>query len=492
MYRTVHTREAQTELIFRKPKDSCSQILSHAQAMFLLLALVLFVVYHVLDYPSAFIVTFGVINILYAAANVTKMYATMKSTAGINQVNVTDEEVAALKDEDLPDYTIIVPAYQEKESLPILIENLQNLDYPREKLDIKIVLEEGDHETIEVARKLNLQKSLKDSPNKASSLWEYEVLIAPKSSIRTKPRVLNYGLKKAKGDMCVVYDVEDRPEPDQLKKAVAAFRRLPDEYVCLQSRLGYFNSGDNLLTRWFTLEYVSWFDFYLPGLQSVKCPIPLGGTSNHFKTDALLQLGAWDPYNVTEDADLGVRIFRGGMKTSMFNTHTHEEANNEVWNWIRQRSRWLKGFILTYLVHMRSPVKLFKELGPKSFLMFQLAFCGNFMVPLLNPVLWVTFIAWLVVPQFVPQLIQSRALWWICFGNLVVGNIFYIGIHFVSAFKTNRKNLAVFSLLMSLYWVLLSVDAWRGFYQVFTKPFIWEKTNHGLAKEYQTASYEED
>ncbi len=488
IYKLTHTGQARTELLFRKPRESCFRVLTQSQRFFLFAAVILFIGYHIVNFPAALIVTFGVINLVYVIANATKMYATVKSSAGTNQIKVTDEEVAAIKDEELPNYTIIVPAYQEAETLPVLLENLQNIDYPREKLDIKIVLEEGDMETLEVAKRLNLHKGLKDGPKKAACLWEYEILIAPRSTIRTKPRVLNYGLKKARGDFCVVYDVEDRPEPDQLKKAICAFKKLPEDYVCLQSRLGYFNIYDNLLTRWFTLEYVSWFDYYLPGLQSVKCPIPLGGTSNHFKIDALIKLGAWDPYNVTEDADLGVRIFREGKKTGMLNTHTYEEANNELWNWIRQRSRWLKGFILTYFVHMRNPFKLLKQLGLKSFLMFQIAFGGNFMVPLLNPILWVTMIAWLLVPQYVPQLIGGKVMWWICFGNLAVGNLFYIGIHFISAFKANKKSLAIFALFMPIYWILLSVGAYRGLYQVFTKPFLWEKTNHGLAKEYHNGN----
>ncbi len=335
---------------------------------------------------------------------------------------------------------------------------------------------------------MGLFKNLKDDPEKATTYWEYEIILAPCSQIKTKPRVLNLGLEKARGDYCVVYDVEDRPEPDQLKKAIVAFRKLPDEYVCLQSRLGYYNVNDNILTKWFTIEYTSWFDFYLPGLQSVNSPIPLGGTSNHFKVAELIKLGAWDPYNVTEDADLGVRIFREGKKTSMLNTHTYEEANNQLWNWIRQRSRWLKGFMLTYLVHMKNPLTLLRQLGFKAFLQFQMAFGGNFMIPLINPLLWIIFAAWLIVPQYVPQLVPTKFMWWICMGNLVAGNFFYVSVHFISAFTAHKRKLAPFALLMPIYWIFISVGAYKGFYQLCTRPFYWEKTNHGLAKEFKENS----
>ncbi|EFF47459.1 conserved hypothetical protein [Xanthomonas citri pv. aurantifolii str. ICPB 10535] len=280
-------------------------------------------------------------------------------------IKVTEDEVAALRDDDLPVYTVLVPMYKEPEVLPILANALRKLDYPISKLDVKLVLEADDLDTIEAAKKLGLEAF-------------FEIIRVPPSQPKTKPKACNYALHFARGELLTIYDAEDKPEPDQLKRVVAAFRKAEKDVVCIQARLNYYNADENWLTRMFTLEYTLWFDFYLPALEYLRIPIPLGGTSNHFRLDVLRQVRAWDPYNVTEDADLGVRLIQNGYRVNVVNSTTFEEANVSIPNWIRQRSRWLKGYMQTWLVHMRDPVHLYRSTGFKGFWGFQFFVGGGF------------------------------------------------------------------------------------------------------------------
>lgn len=264
----------------------------------------------------------------------------------------TPEQLADLKPEDLPVFTILVPMYKEPEVAQKIAHAVTSFDYPVDKLDVKLLLEEDDPQTRGTVDEFfdRLPKCV-------------EVLVCPrvpKGEPRTKPRACNWGLEKARGQYLVIYDAEDQPEGDQLKKAVHTFRKLEaagqQKVVCLQAKLNYFNARHNWLTRFFTLEYTTWFDLFLPGLHAFGTPIPLGGTSNHFRTSVLKEVGGWDPFNVTEDCDLGERLARRGYRTHILDSTTWEEANSHVGNWIRQRSRWVKGYIQTHLVHTRDSI----------------------------------------------------------------------------------------------------------------------------------------
>ncbi|NRA38336.1 MAG: glycosyltransferase [Planctomycetes bacterium] len=232
-----------------------------------------------------------------------------------------------------PMYTILAPLYKEKNVANNIVAALKNLDYPSESLDVKLLLEADDQETFDALKAANVPD------------W-MEIIVVPDAQPRTKPRACNHGLKSAKGDFLVIFDAEDRPEPDQLKKAVMRFNELDDNVVCIQASLIYHNWRQNLLTRLFALEYNLWFLRYQPGLVRLGGPLPLGGTSNHFKIDALKKVGGWDPYNVTEDCDLGVRLDVNKYKCDLLDSITWEEANSQIGNWLRQRSRWLKGYMI--------------------------------------------------------------------------------------------------------------------------------------------------
>ena len=384
-------------------------------------------------------------------------------------LKVSDAEVAALEDQDLPVYTILVPMYKEPDTLPILSSALRRMDYPLSKLDVKLVLEEDDMETIQAAKDLGLEGI-------------FEIIRVPPSQPKTKPKACNYALNFARGELLTIYDAEDKPEPDQLKKAVVAFRKAPDNVACIQARLNYFNAGENWLTRMFTLEYSLWFDFYLPALEALGIPIPLGGTSNHFKMDVLREANAWDPFNVTEDADLGVRLTQRGYRVGVVNSTTFEEANSHVGNWIRQRSRWFKGYMQTYLVHMRKPVELYRSLGHTGFWGFQFFVGGNLLTALSLPFMLVMFVYWLATRWSGFDIIFPPVVLYISLFNLIIGNGFFIYLNMLGAFKRHNFQLMPYALTVPIYWLLMTVAAYKGLWQLIHNPFYWEKTTHGLSR----------
>lgn len=380
---------------------------------------------------------------------------------------VSDEEVQALADHELPVYTVLVPCYREKEVVRQLVGNLGGLDYPQDKLEILLLLEEDDEETLEAALSGGLPQTI-------------TVVRLPDSLPKTKPKACNVGLQLASGEFLVIYDAEDRPEADQLKRSVAAFRKADETTICIQAALNYFNARENLLTRMFTLEYSFWFDYMLPGLDGRGLPIPLGGTSNHFRTSALRELGGWDPFNVTEDADLGIRAAARGYRVGVVNSTTFEEANRAYGNWIRQRSRWIKGYLQTVLVHSRRPLRLLRTVGPVQTAAFVLLIAGTpFSFLALLP-LYAVFVASLVVPpETLAPLFPGWALW-LSMLNLIVGNSLMVWVSMMGAFRRRRNWLVLWALANPLYWLLHSAAAYKGLVQLVTRPHYWEKTTHGL------------
>ena len=378
------------------------------------------------------------------------------------------ESYSTIPDTELPIYSIIVPMYKEKESVAKLIRHLNKLDYPKEKLDIKLVLEEGDSETLAEIKKQ------KPSGN-------FEIIRVPPSSLRTKPRACNYALSFVRGEFVTIFDADDEPEATHLKKAVYAFRNSPTNVACLQGRLAYYNSHDNLLTRCFSLEYNMLFNHLLYGLERLQIPIPLGGTSNHISVQKLKELGAWYAFNVTEDADLGVRIAALGLKTQMLDADTFEEAPNLLGVWLRQRSRWIKGYMQTYIVHMRHPVKLYKTIGARAFFGFQFFIGISSFSFITAPIMWAISLYWLANLGDTPLPYPLVA---ICNINLAV-NFLSHWLMLAFCLKNERKidaETIIALLLYPLYLLLHSIASYKALYQLIAKPHFWEKTTHGLAK----------
>lgn len=378
-------------------------------------------------------------------------------------------------DTELPLYTIIVPLFREAAVLPILVDALCKLDYPAAKLQILLAFEETDIETYEAAKALRMPQHI-------------EFIRVPHSLPLTKPKACNYALMFARGEYLVVYDAEDLPEANQLRKAFAAFQSGDEKLACVQAHLTYYNCFENWITRQFTLEYATLFDLILPMLEKLRLPIPLGGTSTHFRTKVLREVGAWDPFNVTEDADLGMRLAMLGWHTGVIQSTTFEEANCQLNNWMRQRSRWIKGWIQTYFVRMRHPIRLYKALGFKGFFGFQIMIGGFPLSSLIHPVFYISiFVAALMQPaapdeKWSEQIGQFTFL--TSFNILVLVSGYSLSILASMAAAANRglQSLILSSLTMPAYWLLISAGAYRALFQLFSKPFHWEKTDHGLSR----------
>lgn len=372
---------------------------------------------------------------------------------------------SSLPDASLPMYSILVPLYREANVMPALLRALRALDYPAERLDIKLIVEADDHETAIVA----------DAA--AVSHASFSVIRVPPGTPRTKPRACNYAMPFVLGEFTVIFDAEDRPEPDQLRKAVMTFRAAQDNIACLQARLNFYNANDGWLTKMFALDYSLWYDYLLPGLERLNVPMPLGGTSNHFRTSALRAIHAWDPYNVTEDADLGIRLARVGLRVRILDSTTYEEATSRLGPWLRQRSRWLKGYMQTWLVHMRSPAQLMRHAGLGGFIGFQLFVGGTFLAALLNPVLWGVFLYGQLFGT--PAAAETTAH--ISILSLAIGNGLFAYLAVLSPARRGWFELAPYGMTAPVYWLLVSCAGMRALFHLCTRPWHWDKTPHGLS-----------
>lgn len=400
--------------------------------------------------------------VLFLAAALLRLLSACFSSAA-------SRHCAPIDDAALPIYTVICALYREAAVVEHLVAAIKALDYPPEKLDIKFVLEADDPATHDALRRLHLGPP-------------FEIITAPPVGPRTKPKALNVALPFARGAFTVVYDAEDIPAPDQLRRALEAFRAGGSRLVCVQAGLAIDNAADNCLTRIFVANYAGQFDVFLRGLGALHLPFPLGGSSNHFRTAALRKAGAWDPYNVTEDADLGIRLCRLGYGTGTIASTTYEEAPARLVPWLRQRTRWHKGWMQTWLVHMRRPIGLVRDLGPAGALSIQIVFAANVLAALIHPLFmaglgytlyalpepWANAVMKNAAPIFIMSLASSYA-------STVVLDL--IGLH-----RRGLLRHAWTLVLTPLHWVLLSLAAWRALFQLIYDPQRWEKTEHGFAR----------
>jgi len=364
----------------------------------------------------------------------------------------------------LPTVSLLVPLHKEAAVLPQLLKNITALDYPKELLDVLLVLESTDEITKTAVDLITLPHWMR-------------VVIVPPSKLQTKPRAMNYALDLCKGSVVGIYDAEDAPEPDQIRRIVDLFALSGPDVACIQGYLDFYNPSENWLARCFTIEYAIWFRVVLHGIEKLGLPVPLGGTTVFFRREALERLGGWDAYNVTEDADLGFRLARKGYRCAFLSTTTFEEANCHTKPWIKQRSRWLKGYAATWITHMQNPITLFRELGFRRFLAFQVLLLGTISNFLVAPFLWVMWVIAFGVTLPFMSLLPDIA--WMALGGLFMiseATLFLTGLFAVSGPK--HRHLMPWVAAMMFYWPLGSLAAFKALYELLRVPFYWDKTQH--------------
>lgn len=365
-----------------------------------------------------------------------------------------------------PIISIIVALYRESDIAPRLVARLARLDYPEELLDVILAVEADDHVTREALARSQLPPWMR-------------VITVPQGAVKTKPRALNHALDYARGAIIGVYDAEDAPEPDQLQKVVAHFQRSGPEVACLQGVLDYYNPRTNWLSRCFTIEYAGWFRLILPGIARLGLVVPLGGTTLFFRRAVLEELGAWDAHNVTEDADLGLRLARHGYRTELVATVTGEEANCRPVAWIKQRSRWIKGYMMTWAVHMRQPRLLWRQLGPWRFFGVQVLFLGTIAQFLLAPVLWSFALIPLGFAHPMMTILPPAALW-AGAALFLLSEAVNLAVGVIGLQRSGQKLNWLWVPTLKLYFPLASVAGYKALIELATRPFYWDKTTHGL------------
>lgn len=366
----------------------------------------------------------------------------------------------------LPMISVMVPLYREKDIARRLVARLGRLNYPRELIDILLVMEEDDATTRAALDHAELPR------------WMRKVVV-PRGPIKTKPRALNYALNFCRGSIVGIYDAEDQPDPEQLHVVARRFAEAPREVACLQGILDYYNPRTNWLSRCFTIEYAAWFRAMLPGLARLGFVVPLGGTTLFFRRETIEELGGWDAHNVTEDADLGIRLARHGYRTELIPTVTHEEANCRALPWVKQRSRWIKGYAMTWAVHMRDPVRLWRELGTKRFIGLQILIFGSLSQYLLAPVMWSFWLVLLGLPHPIDALL-SPMMHNVVLALFLGTELVNIAVGAWAVRGRQHRHLMKWVPSLHVYFPLGALAGWKAIYEVVTKPFYWDKTVHGV------------
>lgn len=470
---TVSTRKARLSLRRLHPSMGADRIMLKHQLRGLLILVASLLAFAVLAPQTAWYVLLVGCNLFYTTTLIIKLIfyreGSLAHRTQLAQENQLAQEAAALDAATLPIYSILVPMYNESSAVMArLIRSICALDYPHEKLDVKLIVEADDVECIRALKALQPPAFM-------------EIIAVPPSQPRTKPKACNVALQRLRGEYAVIYDAEDAPAPDQLKRALVMFRAGPERLACVQARLNYYNRDENTLTQMFALEYSALFRLLLPALERMGLPIPLGGTSNHLKTAALIDAGGWDAFNVTEDADLGIRLAYLGYTTHTLPSLTLEESPITLGVWMKQRTRWIKGYIQTWLVYTRDTKLLKERLGLTGYYGFQFFIGAPALTFLLAPLFWAAFIL-----SLTGAFGSTLPLWMhlLCAFSFVGGTLshwlFARKVIEIEGWKSMRKAFALYP----FYWLLHSVAAARAMWQLLTAPHYWEKTMHGVSSSF--------
>ncbi|WPZ14853.1 glycosyltransferase [Nitratireductor rhodophyticola] len=378
----------------------------------------------------------------------------------------TEPRMTTVRPAEMPVYSVLIALYKEAEIVPDLLVALSRIVWPRAKLEIKLVCEQDDEETLAALRAQELRPYI-------------EVIEVPPGVPRTKPKALSYALPMTSGAFVALYDAEDRPHPFQLVEAWHAFRGADEGLACVQAPLTISNRRESWISAMFALEYAALFRAVLPWLARRGLLLPLGGTSNHFRRSALEAVGGWDPYNVTEDADLGARLHRYGYRADVICNPTQEDAPTDIRTWVPQRTRWFKGWVQTWLVHMRDPAATAREIGLLSFIVMQVLFAGMVFSALAYSVFWATALGigihWYLGGEFRPT---ESILLLVDVLNVALGHVAFLLLGWSALQKTEKPGFWKCILWTPAYWCLMSIAAWRCVWQLYWNPHHWEKTPH--------------
>ncbi len=387
-----------------------------------------------------------------------------------HRVPARAEPLPKVRRDLLPRVSVMVPLFREEHIAEALIRRLEKLSYPKALLEVVLVLEAKDTVTRATLARTTL-------PN-----WMRVIEVPDDGTVTTKPRALNYALDFCHGDIVGVWDAEDAPEPDQLEKVVTHFAHADPKVACVQGILDYYNPRQNWIARCFTIEYASWWRLVLPGVARLGLVLPLGGTTLFFRRPILEELGGWDAHNVTEDADLGIRLARAGYRTELIPTATFEEANCRAWPWVKQRSRWLKGYLITYCVHMRNPAALLRDLGFMRFLGVQAMFLATVSQFAALPLLWSFWLPAFGLPHPVVITLGSSVIWPLAL-FFVATEVLNITIGMLAVSDRDHRHLMPWVLTLVFYFPLGALASYKALYELVTDPFYWDKTQHGHGAE---------
>ena len=366
-----------------------------------------------------------------------------------------------------PLVSLLVPLYREKDIAGRLVSRLLRLERSAELLEVLLVVENDDQDTLTALQDANLPP-------------HFRIVVVPDGPVRTKPHAMNHAVGFARGDIIGIYDAEDQPDPRQISAVIQAFARAAPNVACVQGQLDFYNTGTSWLTRAFTLDYAAWFRIVLPGLARLGLVVPLGGTTLFFRRDALERLGGWDAWNVTEDADLGLRLARHGWRCEVVCTTTHEEAVARPMPWIRQRSRWQKGYATTWATHMREPVALWRDLGTWRFAAVQVQFLMTLLQSVMAPLLWSFWLIALTDVHPLEHLLsygQLAALFWL----FLTVTVLDAAVLMAGLIKARKLHLWPMIPLMQFYFLMSAIAAYRGLIELLIRPYHWDKTSHGTS-----------
>lgn len=429
----------------------------------------MYVLSQVFHVPILTGMAFG-ISVLYLFL-ITFKFVAMSRSLPVEQDTLSPEDLASVTDEELPVMSVLIPLYKEKEVIPQIFKYLSDFDYPQEKLDIIFILESTDTETAQAFLDMH-------PPS------HFKALLSPDVQPKTKPKAMNVAFSAAKGDILVIFDAEVLPERDQLKRAYLTFKLHP-EAGYLHSRMDVYNADENWITRLYTGEFCYFYHYYLPGLVASNFPLPISGHSTYFRREVIEKVGAWDAYNVAEDCDIGIRIYRKGFGSGrMLDTHTWEQSTTTIPTWVRQRTRWIQGFIQTSIVQLRYPLLLKRELKTwRNFVVFLILVPGNVILNILNIFQWMMFALWHTTHAPFLQVAYSGFTLYLATICFVVGNFFFTFYSMYALYKRKHYSTVPWAMLMFAYWIMLGIATIRATIHLFLHPYKWDKTAHFISSQ---------